>query len=57
MLYEPKFKPKPAVTRREIAAIIALGVPGLWLVINTFFASMPVMERLGAVICHHLFGI
>ena len=57
MLYEPKFKPKPVVTRLEIAAIIVLGVPGLWLLINTFFGAMPVIERLGQFICHHLFGI
>jgi hypothetical protein len=55
--YEPKFRPKPAVTPWEIAAIITLGVPGIWLLINTFFGAMPVMERLGAVICRHLFGI
>lgn len=57
MLYEPKFKPKPLIRPWEIALIIALGIPGIWLSIQVFFGSMPLIERLGAFICHHLFGI
>lgn len=57
MPYIPPMKPKPVVTAWEMALIVGLGIPGLYLVINTFFGAMPLIERLGAVICHHLFGI
>lgn len=55
--YEPPFRPKPVIRRWEVIAIIVLGVPSLWLLVNTFFGAMPVIERLGQFICHHLFGI
>ena len=57
MLYEPKCKPKPLVRPGEMALIVILGIPGIWLFIRVFFGSMPLVERFGAFVCHHVFGI
>lgn len=54
--YEPKTRPKPVIRPWEIAAIILLGVPSLWLLINTFFGAMPLVEQFGRFICHNLIG-
>jgi len=40
----------------EFCVGVLLGVPILWLGINTFFAAMPLAERFGQFVCHHLIG-
>ena len=53
----PDFQPAKPVQAWEMAAIIVLGIPALYLGIQVFFGSMPLVERFGRFICQHFLGI